>query len=98
MARAETGPVVAVEVLEEEDVVLPRRVGLEAVDPAEAGAAAVGADEEDGDQPPADVEGDVLEPQAAPRADRVLERHVVPEEARVTAEGVDDEVVDGHPD
>src|SRR4051812_23250360 len=34
--RAEAGAVVAVEVLEEEDVVLPLRVGLEPVDPAEA--------------------------------------------------------------
>ena len=48
---AEPGAVVAVEVLVEEDVVLPGRVGLEPLDPAEARPPAVLADEEERDQP-----------------------------------------------
>src|SRR6476659_11158262 len=41
MHGTEPGAVVAVEVLVEQQVVLPRRVGLQAVDPAVAGSAAV---------------------------------------------------------
>ena len=58
---AEAGAVVAVEVLVEEDVVLPLRIGLEPLDPAEARPPAVGADEEDRDQPVAQVGGDLVE-------------------------------------
>ena len=48
---AEPGAVVAVEVLVEEDVVLPVRVVLERVDPAVAGTSPVLADQEERDQP-----------------------------------------------
>ena len=53
--RAQPGAVVAVEVLVEHQVVLPRRVVLQALDPAEARPPPVGADQEDRDQPLAQV-------------------------------------------
>ncbi len=59
VAGAEPGAVVAVEVLEEQQVVLPRGIGLEPLDPAEARPPAVLADEEQRDQPVADVVGDL---------------------------------------
>ena len=66
MARAEPGAVVAVEVLVEEDVVLPGRVGLEPLDPAEARPPSVLADEEERDQPLAEVGGDLVERELLP--------------------------------
>src|SRR5262245_55239308 len=59
--RAEAGAVVAVEVLVEEEVVLPGRVRLHALDRAEAGPAPVGAGEEDRHEPPAEVGLDLAE-------------------------------------
>ena len=70
---AEAGAVVAMEVLVEHQVVLPRRVVLEPVDPAEAGPPAVGVDQEDGDQALAQVLGDVAERQLLSRPGRVLD-------------------------
>ena len=61
MRSAEPGAVVAVEVLAEENVVLPRRVGLHLLDPAEAGSSAVLPDEEQRDEPAADVIPDLGE-------------------------------------
>ena len=98
MARPEPGAVVAVEVLVEEQVVLPRRVVLEPLDPAEARPPAVVARHEERDQPVAEVGADLVEGELPPRAGRVLELEVVAEEARVAVERLHDEEVDRHPD
>ena len=69
---------------------------LQPLDPAEARAAAVRADEEERDQPVAQVVGDLVERQLLPRAGRVLDLELVAEEPRVAVERLDDEVVDGN--
>src|SRR5690242_3020054 len=51
VVRADPGAVVAVEVFMEKNEVLPVRVGLEDVRPAEAGALAAAVAQEDPDQP-----------------------------------------------
>src|SRR5262245_31106604 len=96
--RPEPGAVVAVEVLVERHVVLPRRVGLELLGAAVEGPAAVRAREPDGDEPVGEVLGDLGEGPLLARAGRVLELEVVPEEAVVDHELADGEVVDRHPD
>src|SRR5215207_9218878 len=63
---AEAGAGVAVEVLMEEDVVPPVRVGLLERVGAEDGAAAVGAAEEDRDQAAGEVVGDLSEGEGIP--------------------------------
>ena len=97
VARPETGAVVAVEVLVEEHVVLPRRVLLQALDPAEARPAPVLADEEERDQAPAQVVDDLAERVLRAGTGGVLHLQLVAEEARVADERLDDEEVDGHP-
>ena len=89
MRSAQAGAVVAVEVLVEDQVVLPRRVVLEPLDPAEAGPPAVGADQEDGDEALAQVLGDLAQRQLVARAGRVFDLELVPEEAVVALEGFD---------
>ena len=64
--RAEPGAVVAVEVLVEQDVVLPRRVGLQPLDPAEAGPPPVGPDEEQRDEPAPQVLRDLAHVSSCP--------------------------------
>src|SRR2546429_7894420 len=65
---AEAGRVVAVEVLAEHEIVLPRRVVLQAIDPPEAGPSAIGAGEEDRDQPVLQVQRDGVQRQPPPSA------------------------------
>ena len=60
-ASAQAGAVVAVEVLVEEQLSLPGRVGLQPLDAAEAGPAAVRPDEEDRDQASPQIGGDHVE-------------------------------------
>ncbi len=92
----QAGAVVAVEVLVEQQVVLPGRVGLEPLDAAEAGPAAVGADQEDRDQALAQVLGDLAERQLLPRPGRVLDLERVAEEAVVALQRLEDQVVEGN--
>jgi hypothetical protein len=94
----EAGRVVAVEVLAEDEVVLPRRIVLQPLDPAEAGPPAVGAGEEDRDQPVLQVSRDGVQRQPAPRAGRVLERELAAEEPVVALKAADDQVVEGEPE
>src|SRR6187549_2184723 len=98
VTRSQPGAVVAVEVLVEEDVVLPGRIALELVDPAVTGPASVLADEEERDEPPAEVLADLRERSTLAGACRVLELEVVTEVPGVAEHGVDDEVVDREPD
>jgi hypothetical protein len=51
--------VVAVEVLEEEHIVLPRRIARQSCHPAEDGAAPIGSRESDADQPSPTIGGKV---------------------------------------
>src|SRR5262249_3860122 len=98
VAGTEAGSVVAVEVLVEEDVVPPRRIVLKTLDPAEAGAPAVGAADEERDQPFAEVVGDLLQRVLVAGSRRILELELVSEEAGIPRERLDDEEVHGHPD
>ena len=66
MRRAEAGPVVAVEVLVEHELAVPGRVALEAVDPPEAGPSPVRPDEEQADEPLAQIGGDLVEVSRGP--------------------------------
>ena len=95
---AEPGAVVAVEVLVEHEVVLPRRVRLQPFDLPEARSAAVRPDDEQGDQALAQVVGDLAERERVPAAGRVLDLEVVAEEPVVALEGADHEVVEREPD
>ena len=62
----EPGTVVAVEVLAEDDVVLPGGIRLQPLDPAEARSPPVLVDEEEGDQPAPDVLSDLAQRHLAP--------------------------------
>ena len=81
------GPVVAMEVLVEKQVVLPCRVGLEALGAAEGRPAPFSIDEEDRREAVSQVMGDLLQRQLLPRAGRVLDLERVLEEAVVALEG-----------
>src|SRR3954469_19514159 len=94
---AEAGAVVAVEVFVEDDVVAPPRVVLEPLDPAETGPAAVAAHEER-DETLRQGRLDLGERQLASGSRRVLDAKGILEAACVATEGLDDEVVDRHPD
>ena len=97
VSSPQPGPVVAVEVLVEKQVVLPRRVGLEPFGTPERGPSPVSIDEEDRGQAAAQVMGDLFERQPLPRAGRVLDLERVLEEAVVALEGPDDQEVDREP-
>ena len=91
--------VVAVEVLVEHEVVLPVRVVLQPLDPAEAGPAPVRADA--GRSRPAGPTGRRRRRRGCsrvPGAGRVLDREVVAEEAVVALEDADHQVVEREPD
>ena len=84
------------EVLVEDQVAAPGGVALETVDPR-AGPPPVRPDDEQVDQPPAQVGGDPVE--GAPgAARRVLDGELVAEEPVVALEGADQQVVEREPD
>jgi hypothetical protein len=58
---ADRGAVIAVEVLAEDQVVVPGRIVLQPLGPAEAGPPSVGAAGEDRDQPVLQVGGDLVQ-------------------------------------
>src|SRR6478609_11867816 len=93
--RAETGSVVAVEVLVEQQVVLPRRVGLHLLDPAVDGSAAVRSGEPDADQPVREVTGDLPQRELLPGMGGVFDGELGAEKLVVLEQGADDQVVDG---
>src|SRR6266536_919661 len=80
MRGAEPGAVVAVEVLVEDEIVFPRGIVLQTVDPPEAGPPPVWAYNEDRDEPILQVSGDHVERHPMPRADRIFEGELVTEE------------------
>src|SRR5262245_56709498 len=98
VGRTEPGAVVAVEVLVERQVALPRRVCLELLRAAVDGAPAIRTREPDGDEPVGEVLRDLREAPLLARAGRVLELEAVAEEAVVDHELADRQVVDRHPD
>ena len=98
MRRSQPRTVVAVEVLAEEDVVLPLGIVLKPVDPAEARSATVLADEEERHEATAEILGDLCKRVLLAGAGRVLDGQVVPEEPGVPAQRADDEIVDGERD
>ena len=98
--RAEPGAVVAVEVLVEQDVVLPAagRSGTRSTQPKH-GPPPVLADEEDRDQPAPEVVGDLRRASAAsPEPVGYSTVNVVAEEARVASIALTTQVVDREPD
>ena len=95
---ADRGAVVAVEVLAEDQVVVPGRIGLHDLGPAEAGPPAVRAAGEDRDQPVRQVGGDLVQGQLLAGPGRVLDREVVAEEPVVPLQDADHQVVQREPD
>src|SRR6478735_137198 len=73
MHGAEPGAVVAVEVLVEQQVVLPPGIGLHAVDPAVDGPSTVRTGEPDTDQPVCQVSGDRTQCQLSARSGGVFD-------------------------
>ena len=94
---AESGPVVAVEVLVEQQVVLPRGVGLQQVDAAVDRSAAVRPGEPDAHQPIGEVTGDLPQGQVVTGSGGVFDGEVGTEELVVLQQGPDDQVVDREP-
>ena len=95
---ADRGAVVAVEVLAEDQVVLPGRIGLHLLGPAEAGPPPVRVPGEQRDQPVLQVGDDQVQGEPLARAGRVLDLEVIAVEPVVALEGFDHQVVDRHPD
>jgi len=77
---ADRGPVIAVEVLTEDEVVPPGRIVLQQLGPAEAGPPAVRSAGEDRDEPVGQVAGDLVQGELDARPGRVLDRELVAEE------------------
>ena len=97
VGRAETGRVVPVKVLVEQQVIFPLRILLQPLDPAEAGPPPVRADEENRDEPVLQVGGDGVEGELLPGPGRVLQRQVVAEEPVVPPQHVDQQEVEREP-
>ena len=95
--RAEPGPVVAVEVLAEHQVVLPGRVVLHPLDTPEARTSPVRTDHEDRGQPFTQIRDDGGQGQLPAGPCRVLDRVVVAEEAVVALQRADHHVVQREP-
>src|SRR3954451_15397151 len=96
--RTEPGAVVAVEVLREDDQVLPVRVGLQRLVGAVDRAAPPRIRREQRDQPPGQVVRHLAEVHLVLRTGRVLHHKVLAEERRVLAERLDQQEIDRHPD
>src|SRR5579884_360140 len=96
--RAEPRARVAVEVLVEEDRVPPSGILLQQAVPAEDGAPAVVAPQEERDQPPLELVGDRGQRHRAAGARRALDAPRVAEVAVVGAERAGKQVVDREPD
>ena len=95
---ADRGAVVAVEVLAEDQVVLPGGVGLHLLGPAEACPPPVFVPGKQRDQPVLQVRGDPVEGEPLARAGRVLDLQVIAVEPVVALQRVDHEIVDREPD
>src|SRR4051812_24091997 len=95
--RAHAAPVLAVEVLVEQQQFAPVRVGGKARVRAVAGAAAVRAGQEQARQPRRQVVRDRAQIHPPPRPRRILDAQLVAVEVVVALERLDDEVVDGQP-
>src|SRR5262245_36139790 len=98
MARAEAGARVPVEVLVEEDVVLPVGIRLHRLVGAVDRATTVGAAQEDPREAAAELPGDLLEVHHLARARRALDLEVVTEVEVIALQGLEDEVVQREPD
>src|SRR5262245_52095964 len=91
-------PIVTVEVLVEEQTVVPGGVVLEPLVAAEDRPEAVLVVQEDRDQAVGQVVRDIVEREPAPTAGRVLHGVVLSERAVVAAESPDEQKVDWQPD
>src|SRR6267142_4640883 len=98
MARAQAGPVVAVEVLAEEEEVPPVRVLLELLSSSVERTAALAIPQEDAGETPPDLLGDFVQRQVPPRTRRTLDLEVLAVVREVLQQGADDQTVDRHPD
>src|SRR3954452_1918780 len=98
MRCAQAGPVVAVEVLVEDEVVLPRGIRLQALGTSVERATTVGVRQPDSDDAVREVLSNLPEGAFLPRACRVFDLEVVAEERLVDHELADREVVERHPD
>ena len=97
VARAETGAVVAVEVLVEQQQVAPVRIGLEQLGAPEHGAPPALVAQEGRGQAPADLVGHLEQVQLVARAGRALAPSGRRRSTRGAAEPADDDQVHGEP-
>src|SRR5947199_769567 len=97
MAGPETGSVISMEVLVEEDEVAPVRVLLELLGATVDRAAPAPVPEEDAGEPPRYLLGHLEERHPDAGAGRALDSEVVAVEPVELNEPADDEAVDGHP-
>src|SRR5215471_5125829 len=91
---AQASPVITVEVLVEQQVVLPVRIVLHALDPAEAGSPPIGADQEDRNQPVLEVVDDCFESPLLARTGRVLNGELLAEKAAIAFEHTHQQIVE----
>ena len=96
MRCAESGSVVAVEVLVKGDQVTPVRIVLHPLDPAEDRTSPVLADEQ-ADQPPGELGRHAAKPLLPPRARRVLDEKAVAVVPVEFLQRLDDQLVEGEP-
>ena len=80
MHGPEAGAVVAVEVLIEQEIVFPGRVGLHEFDTPVDRPSAIGAGQPDADQPIGKITGDVTQRQPLARSGRILDCELGPKE------------------
>src|SRR6266540_4103129 len=98
VARAEAGPVVAVEVLVEQEQVAPVRVLLKLARPPVDRPPALAVAEKDAGQPARDLLGDLIQGHAPTGARGTFDRELVAVVTVVVYQGTDDQRVDRHPD
>src|SRR5512145_675564 len=77
VARSETGPVVTVEVLVEQEVVAPVRVLLKLLRPAVDGPPTMAVSQEDAGQPPRDLLGDLVQVHISAGARRTFDGEIL---------------------
>src|SRR6058998_1470091 len=98
VARAEAGPVVAVEVFVEQEIVAPVRVLLKLARSPVDRPPALAVPQEDAGQPARDLLGDLIEGHLPPGARGTFYGEIIPIVTVVLLQGPDDQAVDGHPD
>src|SRR5215472_17117157 len=98
VARAETGPVVAVKVLVKEQVVAPVRILLELPGSPKHGPPSILVLQEDAGEPARNLVRHLIKRHLTSGAGRTLDGEVVAVIHVILQQGADDQRIDGHPD